>query len=61
MGVADLLFQANWQALPIKLQKYIIVMIASAQRTLYFDGFGIVVLNLEAYTQVCHPILQTKK
>lgn len=52
MGIANLLFQANWQALPLKLQKYFIIMIANAQIPLYYHGFGVAVLNLETFTKV---------
>lgn len=52
MGIATLLFQANWQALPLKLQKYFVVMITNAQTPLYYHGFGVAVLNLETFTKV---------
>lgn len=53
LDIVDLLFQSNWQVLPIKLQKYIIIMIANAQHPLDYDGFGVAVLNLETYAKVC--------
>lgn len=55
-GIADLLFNANWQALPIELQKYVITMIAIAQHPLHYDGFGVAVLHLETYTKVSNSI-----
>lgn len=46
------LFEANWQMLPIKLQKFFIMMIANAQRPLYYHGFNVAILNLETFTKV---------
>lgn len=53
LGIADLLFQSDWQVLPRKLQKCFIIMIGDAQHPIYYDGFGIAILNLETYGQVC--------
>lgn len=51
-AMADCLYESNWQSLPIELQKYFIIMIANAQRKLYYHGFGVVKLDLEAFTKV---------
>lgn len=51
-GIADALYQANWQDLPIEYQKYFIIMIANAQRPLYYHGFNVVVLDLGTFTTV---------
>lgn len=50
--MADHLFEINWYKLPIKLQKYLILMIANMQRPLYFDGFGICKLDLGMFQTV---------
>lgn len=52
LGIANLLFQANWQALPVNLQKYFVIMITNAQAQLYYHGFGVAFLNLETFTKV---------
>lgn len=46
------LFECNWRSLSVKLQKYIIVMIANAQLPMYYHGFGVAILNLETFTKV---------
>lgn len=51
-NMADCLFEANWEILPIQLQKYVVIMIGNAQRPLYYHGFNIAFLNLETFTKV---------
>lgn len=50
--MADRLYEANWQVLPIELQKYFILMIANMQVPLEYSGLGIIVLNLETFCLV---------
>lgn len=50
--MVDSLYEANWQILPIELQKYFILMIGNAQRPLYYSGFGVAVLNLKTFCKV---------
>lgn len=45
------LFESNWQALSIDLQKYFILMIGNTQKPLYY-GFNIATLNLETFCAV---------
>lgn len=52
MKVADILYESNWQDLPVNLQKNFILMIGNAARPLQYDAFGIAPLNLETYTNV---------
>lgn len=56
--MADCLYQSNWRSLPIELQKYTIFMMANAQRPLFYHGFGIVTLDLQAFTQVNDETIQ---
>lgn len=46
------LYKANWPDLPIRLQKYFIIMMADAQRPLQYTGLNVSILNLETYTDV---------
>lgn len=46
------LFESNWLNLPLKLQKYYVLMLANAQQPLHFNGFGIVILDLKTFTKV---------
>lgn len=48
----DLLYESNWQTFPIRLQKYIILMIGNMQRPLYYHGFGMVLLDLGTFSKV---------
>lgn len=58
--MADSLFEANWQDLPINLQKYFILMIANSQKPIYYHGFGVAILNLETFCKVIlSSVLQT--
>lgn len=50
--MADLLFESDWQKLPVNLQKYVTLMIADMQRPVYYHGFGILVLDLETFANV---------
>lgn len=50
--MADCLYEYNWYELPFDLEKYFIIMIANAQKPLFYDGFGVLVLNLQTFTNV---------
>lgn len=50
--MAQCLFESNWRKLSVELQKYIILMIQNTQRSLYYHGFEIFILNLETYLKV---------
>lgn len=51
-AMSECLFEANWQILPIKLQKYFVIIIGNSQRTLYYHGFEIAILNLLTFNKV---------
>lgn len=46
------LFHLKWYTLPNELQKYFILMLANTQQPVFFDGFGMFVLNLETFSTV---------
>lgn len=46
------LYKSNWEQLPVKLQKYLILMIRNTQRPLYYDGFRLVVLDMKTLAKV---------
>lgn len=52
MNIADSFYESNWQSLPNETQKYFIVIIANAQKPIYYYGFGIAILNLESFCSV---------
>lgn len=45
-------YAMHWFTLPTKLQKYFVLMIGNAQRTVYYDGSGIARLNLNSLALV---------
>lgn len=49
---ADCVYDLDWQKLPTKLQKYVIVMIANMQRPIYYNGFRFVDLDLSTFITV---------
>lgn len=52
LKMTDCLYECNWFELPTKLEKYFPFMIQSAQKPIYYHGFGIIILNLETFTKV---------
>lgn len=48
----DIAYQSEWIKMPNKLQKFIPLIIADAQRPLIFEGLNIIVLNLMTFTKV---------
>lgn len=49
---SDAVYESLWYKFPVELQKYLRLIIANAQRPRAFDGFGIMDLNLVAFTKV---------
>lgn len=50
---ADISYESLWYNFPVDLQKYLLLIIADAQRPRIFQGLGIINLNLATFTQVC--------
>lgn len=50
--ISDAMYECNWQEFPVDFQKYLLFMITNAQRRLFYDGFGLVVLNLYTFCKV---------
>lgn len=50
--MSDALYETNWLNFEPKLQKYFLIAIQNAQQPLFYNGFSIMTLNLESYTQV---------
>lgn len=50
--ICDCVYELNWPELPHRLQKYVVLMISSMQRPLYYHGFNIVCLDLNTFTRV---------
>lgn len=46
------LYESNWNEQPVKLQKFYKMMIANAQRPIFYHGMHIVHLNLETFLKV---------
>lgn len=52
MEISDCFFQSEWFNLPYHLQKYFVIIIANAQRPLYYHGFGVAFINLNTFIRV---------
>lgn len=50
--MTNALFEANWPRLHPRLQKYVLLMLANMQQPIYYNGFGIVVLELNTFYAV---------
>lgn len=51
-GMADSIYNANWPSIPVKLHKNILIMMLNTQQPLYYEGFGILILNLQTFSSV---------
>lgn len=60
-NLCDYLYEFNWHELPNDLQKYFILMIGNAQQTLYYSGFGMIILDLETFSKVRMIQIHIKK
>lgn len=52
LSFGELVYRSKWHRLPARLQKPIIMMIAVAQRPLYYNVFGIAHLNVSTFGKV---------
>lgn len=52
VAFADCLYELNWMDLSIELERTVIVMIAHAQKPLYYHGSHITILDLVLFTKV---------
>lgn len=52
MEISDCFYQSDWYNLPLYLEKYFVIIIANAQRPLYYHGFGVAFINLNTFIRV---------
>lgn len=57
MNLSDCFYNSKWPHLAPDLQKIFVVLIAIAQRPLFYHGFGIIHLNLNSFNRVSEEIL----
>ena len=50
--MSDCVYNLKWQNFPLRLQKYVILMITDMQITMYYHGFEVAVLNLNTFQSV---------
>ena len=50
--MAHILFESNWNEQSVEVQKFIKMMIANAQRPLFYHGLRIVHLDLQTYLKM---------
>lgn len=53
----DISYESQWYKLPIDLQKFFQLIIVDAQRSLSYHGFGIIDLNLNAFTKIMRTVI----
>lgn len=46
------LYDLDWQKFPVKLQKYLIIMMGNMQTIMVYHGFGVVCLDLMTFIAV---------
>lgn len=51
-NMADCLFETDWPDMSNELQKYLILLIANMQKSLFYHGFEVATLELETFTKV---------
>lgn len=51
-GMAENIYETNWQDAPSELQKYLILMIANMQMPLQFHGLDVTLIDLKTFTNV---------
>lgn len=49
---ADISYESMWYKFPVKLQKYLALILADSQRPRYFDGLNLIELSLVTFTKV---------
>lgn len=55
---ADCLYKSQWYSLPVPLEKYWTIVMPNMQRTVFYDGLGMVRLNLNTFANVSpNPII----
>lgn len=54
--MAPCLFASNWRKLPIELQKCYVILIANAQRPVYYHGCSVIILNFETFSNVSYSL-----
>lgn len=59
--MSNCLYQSKWEALPVDLQKYFVVLIGNTQKPIHYHGFRIAVLNLETFLTVSQLKLEKNK
>lgn len=50
--IADTLYESNWYDFPPELQKYVVLIIARTQDTVYFTGMNLIGCTLEIFGKV---------
>ena len=50
--MANALYKSDWTSLSNNYQKYFIVMIAHAQKPVFYHGFGMAIMNLQTFNKV---------
>lgn len=52
LSIGDTVYALNWFNYPVRMQKYLILMIARSQERIEFTGLGLIKCSLEAFGQL---------
>lgn len=58
---ADVSYESLWYRVPTHLQKYLVPILADAQRLQVFNGLGIIDVNLIAFMKVCFTVINFRR
>lgn len=50
--MSDCVYDLNWPELPLRLQKFLIIMMTNMQRSIYYHGFKVAVLDVNTFLRV---------
>lgn len=56
LKIDNTIYGLNWFDYPVKMQKYVILMIAQAHEQIHFSGLGMIPCTLESFGKVCGQI-----
>lgn len=57
LAYADSVYESKWYRQPLEIQKSFILMICYGNRRKFYQGFGIINLDLETFTKVNSSII----
>lgn len=53
-SLGDVVYESSWDELPLKIRRYVALIIARSQEPVYFTGYNLVRCTLEILGKVSH-------